>query len=446
MGVIDRLSQMQADALEQLRAGEHSEFLVGFLTTSVMLELSNLVAAELDLNAYGRAVVDVLTQHAPVERCAIGVEAADLPRASASVGFEPDEIGDLVAGLPVGPHAAPIEVPDLVRGGLLAGRIPAALLDSGFVGAAATQISAGIGRVVEHEQLRRRAAAARALRVVAGLDERWGAEQLCEIADAFGSLPGVVGARVQATSARFAGTIDGSAGLAPEPDRAPLQDDRVEHREATFETDLSVEIRVVYELVATDEQRARLDEVFDAWLVSLERIEQTIQLANEADTDQLTGVGNRRRASKALAQARAMADARGESMTVLLCDLDHFKHVNDHFGHTVGDAVLVRFAALLRASVRSHDTVIRWGGEEFLVVCPSCDESGAVSLAERLLVGCPDACADVLPDDVKQTASIGIAAYPGSAHTPESLIGAADEALYLAKRSGRNQHRSAQPR
>jgi diguanylate cyclase (GGDEF)-like protein len=180
-----------------------------------------------------------------------------------------------------------------------------------------------------------------------------------------------------------------------------------------------------------------------ALVAGLERIEQNIRLAAEADTDQLTGVGNRRRASKALAQARTMADTKGQPMSVLLCDLDHFKQVNDRFGHDTGDKVLTAFATLLRTSVRAHDTVIRWGGEEFLVILPGCDQPGAAGLADRLLSACPDVCQPVLPDDLRQTTSIGIAVYPAAARTPEALIGAADDALYRAKREGRNQHRTA---
>lgn len=130
-------------------------------------------------------------------------------------------------------------------------------------------------------------------------------------------------------------------------------------------------------------------------------------------------------------------------MSVLLCDLDHFKLINDRFGHDAGDRVLTDFATLLRTSVRSHDTVIRWGGEEFLVILPGCDHLGAAGLADRLLAACPGACRGELPPDVSQTTSIGIAVYPAAARTPEALIGAADDALYRAKREGRNQHRTA---
>jgi diguanylate cyclase (GGDEF)-like protein len=433
MSALDTLSQMQRDAVEQLRAGEHNQFLVGFLTTSVMLELSNLVAAELDLGSYAHAAVEVLTQHAPIERCLLGLDPVTLPAVSSAVGFDPD-VAAKHAELASGPETARFKVDGVVSGTLHVDELPEALCVAGFLEAAADQIAGSLVRVVESEELRRKAAAAKALRVIAGLDDRWGAPELEAVAAAIAALPNVTGATISATAARFAGTISVRSGR-----HGPSQIDR----DIAIEGPLEVSLAVEYGEVPDTEDIARIDDVTVAFTAALERIEQHIKLATEADTDQLTGVGNRRRASKALAQARAMADAKGQPMSVLLCDLDHFKQVNDRFGHDTGDRVLTSFATLLRTSVRSHDTVIRWGGEEFLVVLPGCDQAGAASLAERLLQACPGACEDHLPAEVRQTASIGIAVYPAAARTPEALIGAADDALYRAKREGRNRHRTA---
>jgi diguanylate cyclase (GGDEF)-like protein len=204
-----------------------------------------------------------------------------------------------------------------------------------------------------------------------------------------------------------------------------------------------VQVSLSYMAPQSDDNEVTLDEVVDSLRSGFERIEENIRVAAEADTDALTGAGNRRRASKALVQARATADLRQEAMSVLLCDLDHFKRVNDQWGHEVGDQVLVQFAILLRNSVRGYDTVVRWGGEEFLIICPGCDHVGATSLAERLIRACADACAPAVPEGHLQTTSIGIAVYPVNAGTPEALVHAADDALYRAKRSGRNTHRLA---
>lgn len=433
MTIIDTLNRMQQDAVEQLRAGDHNEFLVGFLTTSVMLELSNLVAADLDLSEYAQAAVEVLTQHAPIDCCLIGLEPHELPSVAAAVGFDLD-LAAKHAELDEGPDTAPFRVDGVVSGTLHVGSLPEVLHDSGFVGRAAQQIASGLVRVVEGEQLRRKAAAARALRAVAGLDERWNVAELESIAQAFAALPAATGATMNATAARFAGTISVDAGR-PGPHQL--------ERHFVVDGQLEMALTVEYAEVPSGDHLLRLDDVVAALVAGLERIEQNIRLAAEADTDQLTGVGNRRRASKALAQARLMSDTKGQPLAVLLCDLDHFKQVNDRFGHDTGDKVLAAFAGLLRASVRAHDTVIRWGGEEFLVILPGCDPTGAAGLADRLLSACPEVCQPLLPADAQQTTSIGIAVYPTAARTPEALIGAADDALYRAKREGRNQHRTA---
>ena len=128
----------------------------------------------------------------------------------------------------------------------------------------------------------------------------------------------------------------------------------------------------------------------------------------------------------------------GEDVAVLALDLDHFTSVNDTLGHDIGDQVLVAFAQMLVEQCRVYDTVARTGGEEFLVICPATDAFGARALAERLLHCVAPACSAVLPDGRRQTASIGIATYPKTATTIDALLRAADEALYDAKRAGRD--------
>jgi diguanylate cyclase (GGDEF)-like protein len=190
----------------------------------------------------------------------------------------------------------------------------------------------------------------------------------------------------------------------------------------------------------------RIEELVDNFLTTLGRAEEASRLRDEANRDPLTGVGNRRVGSRALATARNLAERNGETVAVLMLDLDHFKRVNDEFGHQVGDAVLVAFTAMLAQTVRSFDTVSRWGGEEFLVVCPSCGETGAVALANRVLALTPTACSGVLPGDRRQTVSIGIALYPVTSDNPDALVRAADQALYAVKRTNRNRYQLAPPK
>jgi diguanylate cyclase (GGDEF)-like protein len=119
--------------------------------------------------------------------------------------------------------------------------------------------------------------------------------------------------------------------------------------------------------------------------------------------------------------------------------------VNDTLGHGTGDQVLVRFAGMLAGSIREYDSVARWGGEEFLVICPDTDVAQAERLAQRLLEAVPGACAAALPADWVQTASIGIATYPVHGENPTAVVNAADEALYRSKDDGRNRTTVAVP-
>jgi diguanylate cyclase (GGDEF)-like protein len=121
---------------------------------------------------------------------------------------------------------------------------------------------------------------------------------------------------------------------------------------------------------------------------------------------------------------------------VLLCDLDNFKQINDRFGHHAGDRVLSRFGALLRRHARFDDVPIRLGGEEFCVVLPRTDLSGAQILAERLRHDTECQLADVVPGGA--TVSIGVAVSDDDPIEVPALLKRADQALYSAKQGGRN--------
>jgi len=158
-----------------------------------------------------------------------------------------------------------------------------------------------------------------------------------------------------------------------------------------------------------------------------------------ATIDPLTGACNRRTfmllAEKTLAHAR-----RGRLPTALLMlDIDHFKQVNDRYGHLVGDEALQHFVATIRSCLREGDVLMRYGGEEFCVLLPAATADGAHLLAERIrqtISLIPFAARDV---PIRLTASIGIAATEqGNQQTIEALLDAADHALYLAKQSGRD--------
>jgi diguanylate cyclase (GGDEF)-like protein len=158
----------------------------------------------------------------------------------------------------------------------------------------------------------------------------------------------------------------------------------------------------------------------------------------QVEIDPLTGLGNRRRLDRVLPAALRRAAQQGESVAVLLCDLDNFKRVNDQLGHAMGDNVLRAVARVLGDSLRGYDEAVRLGGEEFLVITPSTDALGAVRLAERMRLAIPGACNMVLPDDWHQTVSVGIASFPEHGQHSASLLTRADQALYAAKRRGRD--------
>jgi diguanylate cyclase (GGDEF)-like protein len=153
-----------------------------------------------------------------------------------------------------------------------------------------------------------------------------------------------------------------------------------------------------------------------------------------ASTDALTGIPNRRSFEEALDREVARSDRTGEPVSLVMLDLDHFKPLNDTYGHQVGDEVLRKVAQNLAANCREMDIAARYGGEEFTVILPNCGADEVAASATRLWAGvCNNS------HDAPLTASAGYATYPDNASTRSGLIGAADEALYRAKAAGRDQ-------
>ena len=172
-----------------------------------------------------------------------------------------------------------------------------------------------------------------------------------------------------------------------------------------------------------------------------DRLRDNVQQSIEAAvTDALTGLHNRRYMEGHLATLVAQAQAKGKPLSVLLLDIDHFKAVNDTFGHDVGDEVLKVFARRLRKNVRGIDLACRFGGEEFVVAMPEADLRAASFVAERLrqrIAGEPFSIRNG-EGVIDVTASVGVAALASFDDTPETLLRRADQALYIAKRDGRN--------
>lgn len=172
--------------------------------------------------------------------------------------------------------------------------------------------------------------------------------------------------------------------------------------------------------------------------IALENARLHELVERQALIDGLTGLANRRAAEEALAVELSRAERLGGSVALVFADLDGFKDVNDKHGHPAGDDVLREFAQVLLDSVRDIDLAARWGGEEFAIILPGTDASGAESLAERvraLLSG--RVILTALGAPISLTASLGVATAPPAAGVDE-LVRAADAALYAAKGAGKN--------
>jgi diguanylate cyclase (GGDEF)-like protein len=171
-----------------------------------------------------------------------------------------------------------------------------------------------------------------------------------------------------------------------------------------------------------------------------EREVQALQekLREQSTRDALTGLYNRRYLEETLGRELLLAERNGHPVSVIMGDLDHFKAVNDHYGHLGGDEVLRAFGALLKRHARGSDIYCRYGGEEFLLVLPGMAEEHAAARAELLRGTIEAAPVGFGALTIAVTASFGVATFPRDGQSSDGLIAAADSALYAAKAAGRN--------
>ncbi|MBC8442427.1 MAG: GGDEF domain-containing protein [Deltaproteobacteria bacterium] len=163
-----------------------------------------------------------------------------------------------------------------------------------------------------------------------------------------------------------------------------------------------------------------------------------MKLEHEATHDPLTGALNRRAILDILSKELNRAKRRNTKLSIGLCDIDHFKLVNDKYGHQVGDDVLCSFIKAIQNTLRPYDLLGRYGGEEFLLVMPDSTMSAEEGLYERLRAKIADNKMMTRSGGVSITVSIGITSNTGN-ETIETMIAKADAALYRAKENGRNQ-------
>ena len=171
-----------------------------------------------------------------------------------------------------------------------------------------------------------------------------------------------------------------------------------------------------------------------------DRKNRELKAANEtiarlARTDALTGLANRRTLHEALLREIARAEREGGHLSAIMADLDHFKSINDRYGHMAGDHVLVHAAAVLGSLSRSYDLAARYGGEEFVLLLPGTAIEDAKSIAERIRKQVEELRVEECPRQI--TASLGVASWIAG-EGPEQFVARADQALYNAKSAGRN--------
>ena len=178
-------------------------------------------------------------------------------------------------------------------------------------------------------------------------------------------------------------------------------------------------------------------------LMATDRLRRMLE--HLASHDALTGLLERNGFRGPAEHSLALARRRNESVACLLCDIDHFKQVNDDFGHPAGDAGLVLIASILSESARASDLVSRYGGEEFALLLPNCSEAAALRFAERVRAKVEATPLNYFGQSIDLTISMGVSVGHGSQLELETLYRRADRALYAAKRGGRNKVCSSAP-
>lgn len=169
-----------------------------------------------------------------------------------------------------------------------------------------------------------------------------------------------------------------------------------------------------------------------------------VELKQIASTDELTKLSNRRDMDLRLEFESKRAQRLGTHFSIIMCDIDYFKKINDNFGHTVGDQALKVFANILASRFRETDQVGRWGGEEFLIILPDTTLDQAINLANEVRMGvCKASILENMPNRLV-TMSAGVAC-SSETYSPSELILLADKHLYTAKNSGRNRVKPDQP-
>ncbi len=251
--------------------------------------------------------------------------------------------------------------------------------------------------------------------------EATGQERLAEALEALGRFPDALRALRKSLEIQR-GALDSRLA---EAERAAARSQKAlaAHRRAQWERERRVE----------SEERSR---ALAAALIEREHLRKDLIRASR--TDALTQLANRRAFDEGMGWTLAQSKRRYRPVALILCDLDHFKAINDSFGHAAGDRVLARVAARLAGRVRAGDLVARWGGEEFAVLLPDTELGGALALAEALRQAIADAPLTTAAGPLNISLSLGVAVTRPDMLDADALLRSADLALYEAKARGRN--------
>lgn len=185
------------------------------------------------------------------------------------------------------------------------------------------------------------------------------------------------------------------------------------------------------------ELRARINSGKRIVELQKELVDSKKKLEYQLEHDVLTGLYSRRFIMEKLNREIARSQRTGSSFAVAICDIDHFKKINDSYGHQAGDIVLREFGKILEGNIREYDSVGRIGGEEFLMITPLKNEEDEISLFERVRSKVENGRIAVEAGKIAMTVSIGVTFYE-SGKDSDKIISEADKALYIAKNSGRN--------
>jgi diguanylate cyclase (GGDEF)-like protein len=171
---------------------------------------------------------------------------------------------------------------------------------------------------------------------------------------------------------------------------------------------------------------------------ALRRWREAARRLQQANTDHLTGLFNRNKGAEVLEYEMSRATRYQRPLSIILLDVDSFKNINDTYGHLAGDHILQAVADTARETVRTVDNLIRWGGEEFVVLLPDTELEAAVQVAERLREAIAKTPIRVPTAEISITASFGVARKDENTPDVETLLARADQAMYIAKYLGRN--------